>query len=196
MESSAARAAGALALTLLACLAGGGGLWARGQLHSVAAANPAPQIKAQVATPGRAIGYVEDFEQTPGSMLHVRGLDAQSRRDRGASRSWSTAAPRRCCPTGPETGRARRASRVARGFERGVRGAGGAAVLDRRIGSVEVVAVDRKGQKTILQRQVLFPDDYKSRWSSYLPERGVAPDEVFYFPIATSHVGEGGGRHP
>ncbi|WIY34166.1 hypothetical protein QRO11_19825 [Paracidovorax citrulli] len=192
MESSAARAAGALALTLLACLAGGGGLWARGQLHSVAAANPAPQIKAQVATPGRAVGYVEDFEQTPGSMLYVRGWTL-SPDEIGSVEVLVNGRAEAVLPYGLQRPDVHAAHPGLPGASNaGFEGRVALRSLDRRIGSVEVVAVDRKGQKTILQRQVLFPDDYKSRWSSYLPERGVAPDEVFYFPIATSHVGEGG----
>ncbi len=180
---------GAIASVLLAGLTAGGAGWARDQL-GLLAFKPLPRV--QTAAPGRSIGYVDAFEQSAGGALYVRGwalsldkvqsVEVFINGESGAVLPYGL--PR------PDVGAAHPGMPGASvaGFE-------GRVLLQaagRRISSIEVVAIDEKGQRTTLQRQVLFPDDYRSRWGEYLPAGMADPDDVFYFPIATSHVGEGG----
>lgn len=57
---------------------------------------------------------------------------------------------------------------------------------------LEIVVLDRKGRRTTLLKQTLFPDEYKTRWHGSMPERGLDADDVFFFPMATSYVAGGG----
>lgn len=179
---------GALALVVLAAMAGGGGLWARAKLRAVAAAAPAPAA----APAGRAIGYVDAFRQSPGGALHVRGWALSPDGVRSVE-VFVNGQSQAVLPHGqprPDVGAVHPElpGSVAAGF-------GGDVViqgLTRGVSSVEIVAVDRKGLKTTLLRQSLFPDDYPTRWQAARQGRDLDRDDVFYFPIATSHVGEGG----
>lgn len=177
-----------LAMVLLAMLAGGGGFWARAKLQTVATAAPV----AALAPAGRSIGYVDAFRQSPGGTLHIRGWALSPDGVRGVE-VFVNGLLQATLPYGlsrPDVGAAHPdlPGSAAAGF-------GGEVVvqrLRRSIGSVEVVAVDRRGRKTTLLRQSVYPDEYKTRWHDPLQGRGLDADDVFYFPIATSHVGEGG----
>jgi hypothetical protein len=65
------------------------------------------------------------------------------------------------------------------------------------LAGLDVVSLVAVGQgaglaPTPLLRRSVFAPDYKQRWSALLDERGVAADDVFYLPIATSLVAHNG----
>ncbi len=66
------------------------------------------------------------------------------------------------------------------------------AVERRDIDVIELVAVGVGGACTLLLRRCVGSVALRQRWAAALHEGGVAPDDVFYFPIATSHVVAGG----
>ncbi len=57
---------------------------------------------------------------------------------------------------------------------------------------VALVAQGEGGARTSLLRRSVFAPAFKQRWSALLDERGVAEDDVFYVPIATSLVAQNG----
>ena len=64
--------------------------------------------------------------------------------------------------------------------------------LDTDIGVIAIVAKNDGGVPTSLLRRSVFAPDLKQRWSALLDERGVAENDVFYIPIASSHVARNG----
>ncbi len=177
-----------LATVVLATLAGGGGLWARAKLQTVGTAKP-----VDVTAPtGRAIGYVEAFRLSAGGTLHIQGWAVSPDVARAVEvfvngRSQGTLLLEL---SRPDVAAAH--SDLPGSAESGFSGDVVIPSLRQRMGSVEVVVVDRKGLKTTLLRQSVYPDDYRTRWHDPLQGRSLDSNDVFYFPIATSHVGEGG----
>ena len=64
--------------------------------------------------------------------------------------------------------------------------------LARDGGLVTLQLAEGSGPPAIVAQRRLAPADAPTRWKSAIEERGSFPDDVFYFPIATSHVAAGG----
>jgi len=64
--------------------------------------------------------------------------------------------------------------------------------LGSDVGVVAIVAKNARGAQTSLLRQSVFVPACKQRWSALLDQHGIQEDDVFYVPIATSHVAQGG----
>ena len=62
----------------------------------------------------------------------------------------------------------------------------------RDIDVIELVACSAGGGETSLLRRCTATAAARRRWTPALARRGLAPDDLFYFPIATSHVAAGG----
>ncbi|MDR2155194.1 MAG: hypothetical protein LBE78_09255 [Burkholderiaceae bacterium] len=57
---------------------------------------------------------------------------------------------------------------------------------------IAIVAKGADGRQTSLLRRSVFAPAFKRRWSALLDQRGVSEEDIFYLPIATSHVAHGG----
>jgi hypothetical protein len=64
--------------------------------------------------------------------------------------------------------------------------------LSSDIGVIDIVAKSNDGTRTLLLRRSVFVPSFKQRWSALLDARGVSEDDIFYIPIATSRVAQGG----
>ena len=63
---------------------------------------------------------------------------------------------------------------------------------DTDIEVIALVAHSAGSAPTTLLRRSGFAPAFKQRWSALLDARGVTEDDIFYIPIATSHVARGG----
>lgn len=57
---------------------------------------------------------------------------------------------------------------------------------------VALVALGPHGAQTTLLRRSVVAPAFQQRWTTLLDARGVTEDDVFYVPVATSHVAQGG----
>ncbi|WP_288492436.1 hypothetical protein [Paracidovorax oryzae] len=170
-----------LALVLLCGFTVAGGQWAGARLKAL----PSPE-----ASPGRAFGHVDSLQRASDGSLRIQGwaISPDGIRNLEAHVNGQ--------PVDIPYGLIRRDVYRAHPGKRGALAAGFDGKLPigdiARQTDLEVVVVDQKGGKTTLLSQPFFPQAYKTRWGDFQPGRSVDPDDVFFFPMATSHVEEGG----
>lgn len=173
------------ALVVLAALVGGAALWVRPGLRAAPAAAPRTSI------PGDAIGNVEELRQLPDGQFYVRGWTLSPGGIGGVVLLYNGELLARVPHAlSREDVREVHASMPDAGFG-GFEGTVAGRPLTR-ISTLELVALDRDGRRTTLLKRTLVPDAYRTRWGEALQGRAPGADDVFYIPIATSHVAEGG----
>ncbi|MFV0680941.1 hypothetical protein [Ottowia sp.] len=64
--------------------------------------------------------------------------------------------------------------------------------LSEAVHTIELLALMPPAAPVSLGRRIVLPHGYQHAWSALLDERGTSEDDVFYLPIATSHVGQTG----
>ncbi|WP_225981593.1 hypothetical protein [Paracidovorax avenae] len=170
-----------MALVLLCGFTVAGGQWTAARLKA---------LPSKEAGPGRAFGHVDSLQRASDGSLRIQGWAISP----DGIRKLEAHVNGR--PVDIPYGLIRRDVFRAHPGKRGALAAGFDGKLPigdiARQTDLEVVVVDQKGGKTTLLSQPFFPQAYKTRWGDFRPGRSVDPDDVFFFPMATSHVEAGG----